>query len=207
MKAQLQSKMVRQLTILAIVLLAFAIPFSICYADQKITVPICSQQSFKDTAWTTKSFTVDVSKLSNAKQVTIYFKGTTSDDPYVRYLVIAIDGQVVNPQDLPSDRKFDNTITKFTDVIKSSAELRYDVTNLVKGKNSVVVKIGITTQAGYTWTVDAAFEGATADQVTIPVGPDIIPGTPEGGLTLPTGTALVIAGIACFAIAAYMKKR
>ncbi|MEM5798104.1 MAG: hypothetical protein QXG26_01755 [Candidatus Aenigmatarchaeota archaeon] len=148
-----------------------------------------------------------MSKLSNAKQVTIYFKGTTSDDPYVRYLVIAIDGQVVNPQDLPSDRKFDNTITKFTDVIKSSAELRYDVTNLVKGKNSVVVKIGITTQAGYTWTVDAAFEGATADQVTIPVGPDIIPGTPEGGLTLPTGTALVIAGIACFAIAAYMKKR
>ncbi|MEM0053260.1 MAG: hypothetical protein QXL89_03675 [Nitrososphaeria archaeon] len=37
--------------------------------------------------------------------------------------------------------------------------------------------------------------------------PNILPGASEGDFTLTTGTALVIAGITCLALAAVLKRR
>jgi len=191
-------KLAYKMLVPLLVILVLALPFGVAYADQSVTIPICSNQEFSSTGWTTKSFTVDVSKLSNAKQVMVHVSGKAVDDLYVRYLVVIIDGQVVNPHNL-ADRKWDNSINSFTDTVSGQFDLKYDVTNLVKGKNSVTVKIGITTY--YKWTISAEFIGVLGDNINIPT-----PGSTSETTSVPVSTAAAVAGLAFIGLGLYFKK-
>ena len=199
MKAQTLAYKKMLVPLVVVLVLALPLALGVAHADQSVTIPICSNQEFSNTGWTTKSFTVDVSKLSNAKQVMIHVSGKAVDDSYVRYLVVIIDNQVVNLQTL--DRKWDGSISGFTDVVSGQFDLKYDVTNLVKGKNSVTVKIGITTY--YKWTISAEFLGVQGDNINIPT-----PGntTPSGGMEVPVPTAAAIAGLAFIGLGLYFKE-
>jgi len=172
-------------------------PIMAAYADSTVTVPICTNQEFSNTGWATKSFTVDVSKISSAKQVMIHVSGKATDDKYVRYLVIIVDNQVVNAQTL--DRKWDGSVSGFTDVVSGQFDLKYDVTNLVKGKSSVTVKIGITT--AYKWAISGEFIGVLGDNINIP-----LPNTTSEPTPVPVSTAAAVAGLAFIGLGLYFKK-
>ncbi|MEM3403772.1 MAG: hypothetical protein QXJ17_04490 [Nitrososphaeria archaeon] len=171
----------------------------VAYADQSTTVPICTNVRFENTGWTTKSYTVDVSKFSNAKQVMLHVTGKATGDSYVRYLVVIIDGVVVNKQTL--DRKWDGATDGFTDVVSGQFDLKYDVTSLVKGKSSVTVKIGITTGVG-SWDVSSEFIGAQGDNIVIPPNPVTTTST-----SVPVSTASAVAGLGFLALGLYFKKK
>jgi len=188
---------VKKMLVPLAITLFLLMPIMAAYADSTVTVPICTNQEFSNTGWTTRSFTVDVSKISSAKQVMIHVSGKATDDKYVRYLVVIVDNQVVNAQTL--DRKWDNSISGFTDVVSGQFDLKYDVTNLVKGKSSVTVKIGITT--AYKWTVSGEFIGVLGDNINIP-----LPNTTSETTPVPVSTAAAVAGLAFIGLGLYFKK-
>lgn len=181
-------------------------PVTMALADQQVSVAITSGQTFQNTGWTTKSFTVDVSKIRDAKQITIHITGTPTDDPWLRYMVVAIDGQVVHAQSLDASHSWDNgALNAYSDVVSGQFEVRYDVTSLVKGKDTVTVKIGITTYTG-SWSINANFDGVLEDTITIPTGGSTAGGS-GNGVTVPVATASAVAGVAFLIAGVFMKRR
>ena len=189
MKAELK---VLTATIAAIILL-MATPLVL--ADQLVKVTIVSGEVFQNTGYSFKSWTVDVSKIKDAKQITIKITGSASGDPYYRFLCVKIDGQIIN------QRSDGGEWPGATAVVYKSFDLTYDVTNLVKGKSSVKVEIGITTFVGR-WTISAEFSGVLEEQTVIPG-----PGGDGGGWTIPTAWFAAGAGILCVAGAWYLRSK
>jgi len=188
MKAKLK---VLTATVVAIILL-MATPLVL--ADQLVKVTIVSGEVFQNTGYSFKSWTIDVSKIKDAKQITIKITGSSSGDPYYRYLCVKIDGQIIN------QRSDGGKWTGATAVVYKSFDLTYDVTNLVKGKSSDKVEIGITTFVG-SWTISAEFNGVLEEQTVIPG-----PGS-DGGWTIPTAWLAAGAGILCVAGAWYLRSK
>ena len=189
MKAKLK---VLTATIAAIILLT-ATPLVL--ADQLVKVTIVSGEVFQNTGYSFKSWTVDVSKIKDAKQISIKITGSASGDPYYRFLCVKIDGQIIN------QRSDGGEWPGATAVVHESFDITYDVTNLVKGKSSVKVEIGITTFVG-SWTISAEFNAVLDDYFIIPT-----PDGDGGGWTIPTAWLAAGAGILCVAGAWYLRSK
>lgn len=181
---------VKILTAIAMVIvLLMAAPLVL--ADQLVKVTIVSGEVFQKTGYSFKSWTVDVSKIKDAKQITIKISGSPNGDPWARYLCVKIDGSIVN---MKSGSKWGG----YTAIVSKSFHLSYDVTSMVKGKSSVKVEIGITTFVG-SWTISAEFNGVV-EEVTI------IPG-PGNGQAVPTEWLAAGGGLACIAGAWYLRSK
>ncbi len=192
MKAKAKSLFALTAALAIVFAVAFSMPLAL--ADETVTVNIASSVTFQNTGYNLKSWTVDVSKLKNAKQIVIHVSGQASGDGYVRYLIIKIDGQVVNPRG--SLKHWGS----YTALVRSAFDLRYDVTNLVKGKSKVTVEIGITTFVG-SWTVSAEFTGALDEVVIIPVD------SGSGGVAVPAAWMAAGGGLACLGLAWYLRSK
>jgi len=118
---------------------------------------------------------VDVSSLKDARQIAIHVYGYATDDPYVRFLLVYIDGQLVNPTEKPTtpppSRMGSFYYKTVTTTVWKEFEVQYDVTNLVKGKDYVTVKIELSTSTGY-WHVMARFIGIVEEKIYIPPKPE-----------------------------------
>jgi len=165
-------------------------------ADTTKTINICSNISFANTGYELKSYIIDVSAIKNAKQIVIHITGQGSSDPYLRYLLVKIDGQVINARTLSGDKPW----SSYTALVKDQFDLRYDVTNLVKGKNSVTVEIGLTTFTG-SWTINAEFQAALEESTTIP-----LPSQQEG-YTIKNSWLAAVGGIILIIAAYYIRQK
>ena len=125
---------------------------------------------------------VDVSSIKDARQIVIYVYGCATEDPYVRFLLIYIDGHLVNPTEKPTtpppsrvgSRSMERTYFYYetvTTTVWKKFEVQYDVTNLVKGKDYVTVKIELSTSTGE-WIVRAKFIGIVEEKIYIPPKPE-----------------------------------
>jgi len=137
------------------------------------TIPITPSggATFSNTGWTPQSYTVDTSSIANSQYIYIQVQGTTSTDQYARYLVVSVNGQVVNSQPL-SAGSFGNGIgAYYTDVVSGQFNVQYPVTSAVAGQSSSTVLIGLTTWSG-SWNVQASFIGQSSgnQNVSIPAG-------------------------------------
>lgn len=185
-------------------ILVFSMPILTVYADQQVEVSICDTD-FVGTTWSggPKSFTVDVGKISNAKQIFIEVSLSSKDDKWLRVIYIVIDGTGVNAKDWDVNKGH-----KYTAVVSPSGNnLRYDVTSMVKGKSSVKVEIYLYTlkdpytKASLTWHVTAKFIGVLGDEVVVP--------NPSGSesFAIPTYMASGGLGLALLGVAYYLKRR
>ena len=75
---------------------------------------------------------------------------------------------------------------------------------MVKGKNSVTVKIYLYNLAAgpYTWTVSAKFIGILSDDITI-----TDPSNPTNSIAIPVYMASGVAGVGLLGVAYYLKQR
>jgi len=148
--------------LMALILLCSITP---TLAETVKTVKIFTSETYSGTGWTTKTYSVDVSSISNAKQITIHISGVTQTDEFLRYLLVKVEGQIVNGHSLE-----DKPWTGYTAMVSSSFDLTYDVTNLVKGKRTAIVEVGLTTFTG-SWTLNAEFNAVLEESITLPTNP------------------------------------
>jgi len=128
--------------------------------------------TFAGTSWNPQTFTVNTQSIMNDQNIYIQVQGTASGDQYPRFLVVSVNGQVVNSQPLPSGRFFGDGIgAYYTDIVQSQFNVQYPVTSAVSGKSTSTVLIGLTTWEG-SWNVQANFIGQSSgnQNVSIPAG-------------------------------------
>ena len=127
--------------------------------------------TFQNTGWNPQSFTVNTQSIMDEQNIYIQVQGTASGDPYPRYLVVSVNGQVVNSQPLSGGSFGDGIGAYYTDVVQSSFNVQYPVTSAVSGKSTSTVLIGLTTYGG-SWNVQATFigQGSGNPSITIPTG-------------------------------------
>jgi hypothetical protein len=143
-------------------------------SDEGTVVPITPSggATFQNTGWTPQSFTVNTQSIMNDQNIYIQIQGTASGDIYSRFLVVSVNGQVVNPQKLPSGKSFGDGIGPYyTDIVATQFNVQYPVTSLVSGQSTSTVLIGLTTYTG-SWNVQANFIGQSSgnQNVSIPAG-------------------------------------
>ena len=143
-------------------------------SDEGTVVPITPSggATFQDTGWTPQSFTVNTQSIMNDQSIYIQVQGSTLNDLYSRFLVVSVNGQVINPQKLPSGKSFGDGIGPYyTDIVSGQFNVQYPVTSLVSGKSTSTVLIGLTTYTG-SWNVQANFigQGSGNPNVSIPSG-------------------------------------
>jgi len=162
--------------LLLIVLSAFSIgmgSYGIAHAQTNTTVLITQPGgvTFQNTAWVPQSYTVDTSSIMNDQYIYVQVLGSSTNDPYVRSLVIDINGQIVHRQTLPYTRIFFYGIGPYyTDEVQNSFFVRYDVTSAVANHPTSTVQIGLSTTTG-SWNVQAEFVAVTNNNgITIPIG-------------------------------------
>lgn len=187
------------LAIILITVVLLVVPTNV-YADQVVEVSITTNENFVGTTYSSpKSYTVDVSKISQAKQVFIEITVKSVDDLYLRILYVQIDGAGVN------EKVFKET-QKMTAIVAPNSQnlLKYDVTNMVKGKNSVNVNIYLYNLAAkpYTWTVSAKFIGVLSDDIVI-----TDPSNPANSFAIPVYMASGLGGVGLLGVAYYLKQR
>ncbi len=196
------------LMVLGMVLLgagAYSLSISTHAQSQGTTVSITPSggATFSNSGWAPQSFTVDTSSISSASQVVITVTGTATSDPYMRYLVLDVNGHVIQGTAVPGGESFSDGVgSYYTDVVSNSFSVQYDVTPYVTGQSSSTVLIGLTTQAG-SWNVQASFVTGSSSG---PGGGTVLPPADTGGYTLTWGTLLIILGIISF-IGAYILHR
>jgi len=118
--------------------------------------------TFSGTGWTPQSYTVNTQSIANSQYIYIQVQGTTSTDIYARYLVVSVNGHVVNQQAVPSGEAFGDSIgAYYTDVVSGQFNVQYPVTSAVAGQSSSTVLIGLTTQSG-SWNVQASLIGQSS---------------------------------------------
>jgi len=100
MKAQFKTIRI----MLPIILVILCVSMPLAAADTTKTINICSNISFANTGYELKSYIIDVSAIKNAKQIVIHITGQGNNDPYLRYLLVKIDGQVINARTLSGDK-------------------------------------------------------------------------------------------------------
>ena len=191
MKAQLMFKnWVVPAFLIVTVVLGFGIAIS--HAQGTIQVTPSGGATFQNTGWTPQSYTVNTAGVQGDQQVVITVSGSTSNDPYPRYLVISVNGHVLNPTALPSGSFGSGIGAYYSDVVQNSFTVTYDITQYVQGQSQSTVLIGLTTYTG-SWTVNAYITGTGTQSVTVPNPSSSTP------ITLPLGEFLGILG-AVFAI-------
>ncbi len=196
----LDRKVIRIGLFFSLLLVLLAVPMArYALADQTVEVPITTSDFTGTTYSNPKSFTVDTSKISGAKQIFIEVSLSTDNDYYLRVLYIQIDSSGVNEKSFDSSRKMTAIVSP-----GSQNNLRYDVTSMVKGKNSVTVKIYLYHLGGsYTWHVSAKFVGVLSDNVVIP-NPS---GSSGESFAVPVYIASGGVGLALLAVAYVLKQR
>jgi len=75
-KAKFKSLSVLTAALALVFAIAFSMPMAL--ADETVTVTVVSSETFTNTGYTLKSWTVDVSKLKYAEQITIHITGQAS---------------------------------------------------------------------------------------------------------------------------------
>jgi len=127
--------------------------------------------TFSGTGWNPQSFTVNTQSIMNDQNIYIQVQGTASGDPYPRFFVVSVNGQVVNSQPNSAGSFGDGIGAYYTDVVQSSFNVQYPVTSAVSGKSTSTVLIGLTTWTG-SWNVQANFIGQSSgnQKVSIPAG-------------------------------------
>ena len=143
-------------------------------SDEGTVVPITPSggATFQNTGWNPQSFTVNTQSIMNDQSIYIQVQGTASGDIYSRFLVVSVNGQVVNPQKLPSGKSFGDGIGPYyTDIVVTQFNVQYPVTSVVSGQSTSTVLIGLTTYTG-SWNVQANFIGQSSgnQNVSIPAG-------------------------------------
>ena len=168
-------------------------------SDEGNVVPITPSggATFSNTGWNPQSFTVNTQSIMNDQNIYIQIQGTTSNDPYPRYLVVSVNGQVVNSQPVPSGESFGGGIgAYYTDVVQSSFNVQYPVTSYVQGKSTSTVLIGLTTYTG-SWNVQASFIGQSSGN----------PNTTVAGYTMPLSELLGGLGVLSLIGAVIVRER
>jgi hypothetical protein len=127
--------------------------------------------TFQNTGWNPQTFTVNTQSIMNDQNIYIQVQGTASGDPYPRYLVVSVNGQVVNSQPLSGGSFGDDIGAYYTDIVQGSFNVQYPVTSYVQGQSTSTVLIGLTTWMG-SWNVQANFIGQSSGNpnVSIPAG-------------------------------------
>ena len=122
--------------------------------------------TFSGTGWNPQSYSVNTQSIMNDQNIYIQVQGTASGDQYPRFLVVSVNGQVVNSQPL-SAGSFGNGIgAYYTDVVSGQFNVQYPVTSYVQGKSTSTVLIGLTTWIG-SWNVQANFIGQSSGNPTV----------------------------------------
>jgi len=142
-------------------------------SDEGTVVPITPSggATFQNTGWNPQTFTVNTQSIMNDQNIYIQVQGTASGDPYPRYLVVSVNGQVVNSQPLSGGSFGDDIGAYYTDVVQNQFNVQYPVTSYVQGQSTSTVLIGLTTWMG-SWNVQANFIGQSSGNpnVSIPAG-------------------------------------
>jgi len=127
--------------------------------------------TFSGTGWNPQSFTVNTQSIMNDQNIYIQVQGTASGDPYPRFFVVSVNGQVVNSQPNSVGSFGDGIGAYYTDIVQGSFNVQYPVTSAVSGKSTSTVLIGLTTWVG-SWNVQANFIGQSSgnQNVSIPAG-------------------------------------
>ncbi|MCL4343882.1 MAG: hypothetical protein JRN26_04595 [Nitrososphaerota archaeon] len=122
--------------------------------------------TFQNTGWTPQSYTVNTAGVQGDQQVVITVTGTTSTDSYARYLVVSVNGHVLNAQALTKGSFSGGIGGYYSDIVSGSFSVTYDITPYVQGVSSSTVLIGLTTQSG-SWNVQGAIVGNGAGQSVV----------------------------------------
>ena len=183
-------------------------------SDEGNVVPITPSggATFSNTGWNPQSFTVNTQSIMNEQDIYIQVQGTASGDPYPRFLVISVNGQVVNSQPCAEGSFGGGIGAYYTDVVQGSFAVQYPVTSAVSGKSTSTVLIGLTTWTG-SWNVQANFIGQSSGNpsVTIP-GTSGSSGSSGGsggsrGLTMPLSELLGGLGVLSLIGAVIVRER
>jgi len=131
--------------------------------------------TFSGTGWNPQSYSVNTQSIMNDQNIYIQVQGTASGDQYPRFLVVSVNGQVVNSQPLSAGSFGDGIGAYYTDIVQGSFNVQYPVTSYVQGKSISIVLIGLTTWSGPLdglWNVQANFIGIpnSNPSITIPIG-------------------------------------
>ncbi|MCD6402733.1 MAG: hypothetical protein J7K98_00190 [Candidatus Aenigmarchaeota archaeon] len=116
------------------------------------SVPITLNDEFKNTGRNLKRYTINVSSISDYPYIFLKITGKNYGDPYPRLLWIKIDNVTVSP------REGDYTWPVVSEIVDDDFSYEFEVSNLLEGKEKVVVEIGLTTYRGY-WLISAKFVG------------------------------------------------
>jgi len=132
------------------------------------TIPITPSggATFQDTGWYPQSFTVNTQSIMNDQNIYIQIQGAASGDYNLRFLVVSVNGQVVNSQPLSTGSFGDGIGAYFTDLVSGQFNVQYPVTSYVQGKSTSTVLIGLTTWIG-SWNVQANFIGQSSGNPTV----------------------------------------
>jgi len=140
-------------------------------SNEGTVVPITPSggATFQNTGWNPQSFTVNTQSIMNDQNIYIQVQGTASNDPYSRFFVVSVNGQVVNSQAIPIQRSFGDGIgAYYTDIVQGSFNVQYPVTSAVSGQSTSTVLIGLTTYTG-SWNVQANFIGQSSGNPNVTV--------------------------------------
>ena len=142
-------------------------------SDEGTVVPITPSggATFQNTGWNPQTFTVNTQSIMNDQSIYIQVQGTASGDQYPRFLVVSVNGQVVNAQPNGEGSFGDGIGAYYTDIVSGQFNVQYPVTSYVQGKSTTTVLIGLTTYTG-SWNVQANFIGQSSgnQNVSIPAG-------------------------------------
>jgi len=158
--------------------------------------------TFQNTGWNPQSYSVNTQSIMNDKTIYIQVLGAESGDIYPRFLVISVNGKVVNPHICVEGSFGDGIGAFYTDTVQNSFDVEYPVTSLVSGQSTSTVLIGLTTWLG-SWDVQANFIGQNAGNPNVS-----IPG-PSGssGVTMPLSELLGGLGILSLIGAVIVRER
>ena len=162
------------------------------------TIPITPSggATFQNTGWTPQSFTVNTQSIMNDQNIYIQVQGTATNDPNIRFLVVSVNGQVVNSQPCTEGSFGDGIGAYYTDIVGGSFNVQYPVTSAVSGQSTSTVLIGLTTWQG-SWNVQANFIGQSSGN----------PSTTIAGYTIPLSELLGGLGILSLIGAVIVRER
>ncbi len=188
----------RSLGFIAVLAVLMIMGAQLALCDKTVTINVFSSETFQNTGYKLKSYMVDVSSISTAaKQVVIHITGQANGDPYLRYLIIKVDGQIVNMRPGPS------RWGGHTALVRNAFDLRYDITSLVKGKKTINIEVGITTFTG-SWTISCELQAVIEEQTVIPTP---TPTPSNGGMAVKTSWLAAGGGLICIAAAWYLRSK
>jgi hypothetical protein len=190
--------------------------FGIAHAQTQTIVPITPSggATFQNTGWNARVFEINTQSIANSQYIYIEVSGTSTNDPYQRYLFIEVNGIIINKQPLPSGDAFQvpiyggpsQSVGYYTDIVQNSFSVRYDVTSALHGSDYGLIDIGLTTQTG-AWNVQAELIGIGTQQPTVPIPTGGSSSTPSNTILIPLSEILGGLGILSLIGAVWLKEK